>query len=391
MYIMKRPSRGRGEYEIAEPFNSNPPISPSELQDHEIHLKFSSFGFKPTANVLLLRNGKLRLRLLDEAAYIHSHRQVQAALLFPKSTRDESALGGGRPTIRFEQYVVRQMHFKELRLTATEAFVELGALDLFNGSQTDSEDFESRMLEVERLHNDAEKFPPEIKRLLMEHQQIMRTAGPIPIRAERIVRELMDEVARIAADYNIDYVSSTDVLHPLQEMVNQPQIVEPLSIESIPPDEVEIRLREAAKWRRFVAVRGPEAAAFRRMVRDAYDSRCIVCGIRLPASSHCRVPGVDSAHILPWASHDMDNHIGNGLCLCRMHHWAFDEQLIAITHENGEYRVSVTERARAAFDAEALQFLKAHTGVIPRTRLPTNPEHWPRPQFLREFYEMCGG
>jgi putative restriction endonuclease len=400
MYIRKQPSgstdatanqsqRGRGEYEISGDFESTPSIKPADLFEKPLFFEFGRYGYKPTGNVLRHRHGKKRVQLLGRQ-HMHGARQVQAALLFPKSRRDEHGLIGGRPTIMLERYIVRRMNFNGLTLTEDSARVRFGTLDLYNGSQEDAVDFGLRMREVEALHDNADKLPDVLRGLLREHRTLLEAPNPIPKRAEAIVKEVMDETARIAPDYNIDYVSGTDVLPPLREMANQPQVEEPIAIESIPTEDVEIRLREAAQWRRFVAVRGPAAAAFRRQVREAYDSRCIVCGIRLPASPHCRVPGVDSAHILPWATHDMDV-VGNGLCLCKMHHWAFDQQLIAIIHEADEYQVTLTDRARAALDDEALCVFQAYAGIIPSTRLPRDPQHWPQPQFLGELYQLVTG
>jgi putative restriction endonuclease len=38
---------------------------------------------------------------------------------------------------------------------------------------------------------------------------------------------------------------------------------------------------------------------------------------------------VDAAHIVPFAV-SQDDGIGNGLALCKIHHWAFDTGLISI-------------------------------------------------------------
>lgn len=399
MYIRKQPSgstdataaqsqRGRGEYEISGDFESVPPIKPARLVGRALYFKFGRYGYKATGNVLRDRHGKKRVQLLDKS-FIHGARQVQAALLFPKSRRDEHGLLGGRPTIMLDRYIVRRMNFRGLVVADDAAQIQLGNLDLYNGSQEDAVDFAQRMREVEIFHDHSDKFPPPIRDLLNEHRVLLESPNPIPKRAEAIVKELMDQTEQVAPDYNVDYVSGMDVAGPLKEILNQPAIDEPTPIESIPPDDVEIRLREAAQWRRFAAVRGPAAAAFRRKVRDAYNSTCIVCGIRLPVSALCRVPGVDSAHILPWATHDMDV-TGNGLCLCKMHHWAFDQQLVAITYENNQYHVRITDRARGALDAEALALLETDAGPIPRSRLPQNSQHWPRPQFLAELFSLMG-
>ncbi len=110
MYIRKQPSgstdarasqsqRGRGEYEISGEFESIPPIKPTQLFDKQLFFKFGRYGYKASGNVLRSRHGKKRVQLLKKT-FIHTARQVQAALLFPKSRRDEHGLLGGRRTIK---------------------------------------------------------------------------------------------------------------------------------------------------------------------------------------------------------------------------------------------------------------------------------------------------
>jgi len=395
MYIRKQPSgstaataaesrRGRGNYEVSGDFESIPPIKPSALFDKPFYFKFGRYGYKPTGNVLRSRDGKKRVQLLAPT-FVHGARQVEAALLFPKSRRDEYGLPNGQPTIMFERYIMRRMNFRRLEVRLDSVQIDFGDLEVCNASQSDSIDFEDRMRQVEKLHDEAIKFPSVIRNLLEEHRALLQSDLALSTQAEKIVRDLMSEAERAAPDYNIDYVPGTDVMEPLADIMGGPLISEPIPMALISPDDVDIRLREAAKWRRFAAARGPESAAFRRRVRDAYDSTCIVCGIRLPVNSHCRVPGVDSAHILPWATYDMEL-TSNGLCLCKMHHWAFDQRLIVITFENGQYSTTLTDRAREAFGSEAIATLETVTGPIPQSRLPKSPEHWPRPQFLAELY-----
>jgi hypothetical protein len=97
------------------------------------------------------------------------------------------------------------------------------------------------------------------------------------------------------------------------------------------------------------------------------------------------VPGVDAAHILPWATYDLDI-IPNGLCLCRVHHWAFDEGLIVITAHQGSYYLTIPEEVAATIAEHTPQFslaaLQQYAGLIPSQRLPANHQHWPSPLYL---------
>lgn len=74
-----------------------------------------------------------------------------------------------------------------------------------------------------------------------------------------------------------------------------------------------------------------------------------------------------------------------------MHHWAFDQRLIAIrSDESGEgYVVSVTETAASALadDPASLAALAAYAGPIPRGHLPAASADWPSGALLERFYE----
>src|SRR5215510_7855323 len=67
---------------------------------------------------------------------------------------------------------------------------------------------------------------------------------------------------------------------------------------------------------------------FRRAVVTAYDHRCAVCGVRmLTADGHTVV---DAAHIKPWSVSFNDN-LRNGMALCKLCHWTFDEGMISVS------------------------------------------------------------
>lgn len=67
---------------------------------------------------------------------------------------------------------------------------------------------------------------------------------------------------------------------------------------------------------------------FRRAVVMAYDHRCAVCGVRmLTADGHTVV---DAAHIKPW-SVSFNDSPRNGMSLCKLCHWTFDEGMITVT------------------------------------------------------------
>ena len=67
---------------------------------------------------------------------------------------------------------------------------------------------------------------------------------------------------------------------------------------------------------------------FRRAVVTAYSHRCAICGIRVRTlTGHT---AVTAAHIVPW-SETHDDRPANGMALCRMCHWTFDEGLLGVS------------------------------------------------------------
>ncbi len=78
------------------------------------------------------------------------------------------------------------------------------------------------------------------------------------------------------------------------------------------------------------------STGFRRVVVGAYDHTCAFCRLRLftPEGRSAVV----AAHIVPWSeSHNDDPR--NGMALCGLHHWIFDQGLIGVS---SDYRVQVS-------------------------------------------------
>ena len=82
------------------------------------------------------------------------------------------------------------------------------------------------------------------------------------------------------------------------------------------------------------------STAFRRIVIDAYEHTCAICRIRL-VTPEGRTAAA-AAHIIPWSvSHNDDPR--NGLALCGLHHWSFDQGVISIA---SDYRILVSPIVR---------------------------------------------
>jgi putative restriction endonuclease len=113
---------------------------------------------------------------------------------------------------------------------------------------------------------------------------------------------------------------------------------------------------------------------FRRIVVKAYDHRCALCGVRIITSEQHTV--VDAAHIIPWCRSQNDD-IRNGMALCKLCHWAFDEGMMGVSES---YAV-ITSR-QIDTDPNVPGFLLTLSGcsIIP----PADRELWPAQQYLFE-------
>ncbi len=112
---------------------------------------------------------------------------------------------------------------------------------------------------------------------------------------------------------------------------------------------------------------------FRRAVVTAYDHRCGLCGIRVTTpDGHTAVVG---AHIIPWSDSYNDDPT-NGMALCYLCHWTFDEGLIGVSPD---YVVITSPRLAAEHN------IPSHLATLDRRKLigPSEEALWPDPNSLK--------
>jgi putative restriction endonuclease len=79
---------------------------------------------------------------------------------------------------------------------------------------------------------------------------------------------------------------------------------------------------------------------FRKAITQLYEHRCALCGIRMLTPEGRTI--IEAAHIVPFrTSHD--DKPQNGMALCRLCHWSFDEGLMSV---GKEYEVLVSPAVR---------------------------------------------
>ncbi len=116
-------------------------------------------------------------------------------------------------------------------------------------------------------------------------------------------------------------------------------------------------------------------ARFRGRVVPAYSNQCSICRLKEPRL-------LDAAHIVPDADSRGVAGVTNGLCLCTIHHRAFDESLVGITPD---YEVRVHPRLLDDEDGPMLDVLKrAHATQL---TVPTRRSWQPDRELLAVRFE----
>ncbi len=114
---------------------------------------------------------------------------------------------------------------------------------------------------------------------------------------------------------------------------------------------------------------------FRSKVLRAYDDTCAICKLNRPEL-------LDAAHIIPDVDPKGKAVISNGLSLCKIHHTAYDKNLIGI---DADYRVHVGSQLLDITDGPMLKFgIQAMHGN--QLHLPTLPVFYPDQNALADRF-----
>ncbi|MDR7125217.1 HNH endonuclease [Pseudotabrizicola sp. 4114] len=120
--------------------------------------------------------------------------------------------------------------------------------------------------------------------------------------------------------------------------------------------------------------------AFSRQVREAYDFRCAMSGLRLHNGGGR--PEVQAAHIRPVERNGSDS-VRNGLALSGTLHWMFDRGLVSVAEDCETILVSHNK-----VPGDVVGRLLRPGGKVLR---PANPHHMPHPENLRWHRENVFG
>jgi len=391
MNIALRPSGGRGEYELAG--------KQGELHPHDL------FGLSMFIEILpgvaidahsrcVLKDGKSRIRLAQPARNAQPSALIAAAMMLPKPRRERHETHGTN-LLRWEQFVVQTVRIDVvLRTDGVLVCPVTVRLENADGVRLDVS-FAERMARVVRVWTAAAKATGALAEAVRAHAAAFTSpmstqaqlAGSYVSLHSALNKPVGDMLPLIEAHYALGMPTAPSV-GDISASVTDADFIEEVYI-----DPSEARVERVRQWR-LAAVRGGSASVFRREVREAYNSRCMFSGQRLPRTPATSTPGVDAAHILPWSRFDLDA-TKNGLCLNKQCHWAFDEGLFRLSFDDTEnaYIISIPDPVRLAAKSADFDLGSFDTiaGVVPANRLPPNRAQWPSRKYLAELNRFLDG
>ncbi len=386
MNIALRPSGGRGEYELAG--------RQGELHVHDLLGLAIFIEILPGVSInayskCLQKDGKPRIRLTQHSARnAHPSPLITAAMMLPKPRRDKHETHGAN-LLLWEQFVVQTVRIDVIPRADGVLFSPLIVrLENADGGRLDI-NFAERMSRVVRVWTAAATPAGKLADAVRAHAAAFTSSnstqaelvGSFTALHAALNRPDSDMLPLLEAHFELGAPSAPSI-GDISAEVGDEDFGEEVHV-----DPAEARVERVRQWR-LAAVRGGTATAFRHKVREAYDSRCMFSGQRLPRTEATSTAGVDAAHILPWSRYDLDS-TKNGICLNKQSHWAFDEGLFRLSFDDAEnvYIVSIPNPVRLA--AKAAQFdiqsFDAIAGVVPRKRLPASEALWPSRQYLADL------
>lgn len=117
---------------------------------------------------------------------------------------------------------------------------------------------------------------------------------------------------------------------------------------------------------------------FRKAIVTLYEHRCALCGIRMLTPEGHTI--VEAAHIIPW-SQSHDDRPQNGMALCRLCHWSFDEGLMSV---DKNYEVLVSSEVRQDSNFSGHMETLTGRGIFK----PTSSRYWPDKKRLEGHQKM---
>lgn len=152
------------------------------------------------------------------------------------------------------------------------------------------------------------------------------------------------------------YLENYENMH----LLNKPELEELVhrydSLNSPNSEEEEIQIGELNYT--VTHTHTPRDPNFKKVVNEIYGHRCALCGIQLEL--------IEAAHIIPHSHELGTDDPTNGICMCSLHHTAYDKGLIYIDMDYkiqvNEDKISYLEKIKR--DGGITKFLKLHNDKL---------------------------
>lgn len=178
-------------------------------------------------------------------------------------------------------------------------------------------------------------------------------------------------VVAFRPEFMVEYLLGADTLHHRGVKAVD---VSPLNdIESATSEDLDAITDAKRKLVVMQIVKKYRAHDFRNRVLGAYGHRCAACGVQLEL--------IDAAHVLPVEADGSTDETCNGIALCKLHHAAFDRNLISFDER---YRIELSKskiaNLRAAGRDGGISDFTAN--LKPMILLPTRKSDQPAVKFV---------
>lgn len=386
MRIALRTGGGRGVYELA---GSHGKFKASDFFEKELFYEITPELILPGRARADKRQGKPRIKLDDLKRTTHLYRLISGILFLPKPKR-EFKTTSGKVLVKFNCYSITVIKIDVSFFDDKKVIVRPTDVILANSEGLEKRvSFIDRMSRIMNIWKKADSGDSAIHSLVRDHKKSIYRDD---VNFMEVEKSCLKMIKHIGTDYDPLKIieSSLGISYDYEsEETNETVIGSSFGLDDNNSTEIS-KVESIKKWRKM-AVRGSDASKFRSIIRDAYDDTCIFTGQRLNKLESIASAGVDAAHILPWSSFNI-NSVDNGICINKLCHWAFDSGLMRLDFDesNSKYLLSIPEKVRleaenSRFDLD--YFLKIE-GVIPEGRFPSSREHWPNPNYLKEFNKI---
>ena len=213
---------------------------------------------------------------------------------------------------------------------------------------------------------------------LQVREGTLRAAAQQGLHAQQ--RTSQDIVIAFAPDQFMHYVLRQAELHRFRAAHEVAILTTAARGEEVPGEELQVVpeprrpvVRSVQQWSR--------QRSFRTRVLSAYQDQCAVCVVQLDL--------VEAAHIVPVGHPESNDLTPNGLCLCPLHHDAYDDGLLVVWpdyHVKANHaRLDELIARGLGSGADDLRALECTTIFLPDREVDR-----PRPEYLRQGLVVRG-